>query len=210
MSKKKPTLNIPIGIAFIALAFATILKYFLKLGNYENKDIFYIVAFIALSGIACLLMPKYIKKEALFRLWFFLFTEFFIRATVYGRVDFFEYTIFEADEARRAYYFETQVNLIPFESIKCVLGLPFSGIFTNIFGNIGLIIPVSFLLPFAFPKEKSKFILPLLSGVFLSLTAEFLQLYFMCGAFDVDDLILNSLGALIGAAAIYLLKAKAK
>jgi glycopeptide antibiotics resistance protein len=44
-----------------------------------------------------------------------------------------------------------------------------------------------------------------LTGVGLSLFVELSQFYYMCGAFDVDDLILNSTGALIGALMLRLL-----
>ncbi len=205
-TNKKPHANIPIGIALIILAFAALIIYFSKIRSYENSDIFYVFLFVLLSGLAFFLMPKHFKADALYRLWLLLCVEFFLRATIYGRPDFFEYTIFEADSARRTFFFENKVNLVPLASIKCVLGLPFSGIFTNIFGNIGLIVPVSFLFPLAFPNPKSKFIVPFLSGVLLSVSVEFLQLFFMCGAADVDDLFLNSLGSLIGAALIYCFK----
>lgn len=193
------------GILFFAAAAFALVMYFSNLGKYSNRDFLLVLAFVILSGLASRFIPKDISVTALYRVWLVLFIEFFIRATVYGRSDFFEYTILEADSRRIAFYFENKVNLEPLKSIGQILNLPFRDIFTNIFGNIGLLSPVSFLFPLAFPNVKSRFLAPLFAGVALSLLVECAQIFFMCGAFDVDDILLNSCGAFLGAICAFLL-----
>jgi len=64
-------------------------------------------------------------------------------------------------------------------------------------GNIIWFVPFGFLLP-CLSKRFSTFPRVLLSGLFLSLVIEFLQYAFGTGISEADDLILNTLGALIG------------
>ena len=69
--------------------------------------------------------------------------------------------------------------------------------FENLFGNILVFIPYGMLYPLAFPKKKDYFIF--LPSVFLFVTSiELFQLLSAFGAFDVDDILLNCMGALIG------------
>ncbi len=208
--KTPPSAKKAASALLLVLAAAVLAFYAFKLKSYENRDIFLCLLFVLLTGCAMYIYPEKPARRYFFLAWFLLFAEFFLRAAVYGRADFFEYTIFEADERRLAYFLESRVNLIPFASIRRLLRLPFSGIFTNIFGNVGLLVPVSLLFPLAFPNVKRKHLASFLSGAALSLSVELLQLYFMCGAFDVDDLILNSVGAAIGASLYALLQAACK
>lgn len=67
----------------------------------------------------------------------------------------------------------------------------------NLFGNVILFIPLGLLVPFLFFKFHNihrVFCLALA----VSLMIETLQLLFLLGSFDVDDLLLNVLGGLIG------------
>jgi glycopeptide antibiotics resistance protein len=68
--------------------------------------------------------------------------------------------------------------------------------FINLFGNLALFIPFGFLLPIVFPKINAIWKI-FLAGLCLSLTIEIWQL-FLPRASDVDDLILNITGALVG------------
>lgn len=69
--------------------------------------------------------------------------------------------------------------------------------FENLFGNILIFIPYGVLYPLAFPKKRD--FLLFLPTVFLFVTGiELFQLFSAFGAFDVDDILLNCTGALIG------------
>lgn len=71
-----------------------------------------------------------------------------------------------------------------------------SNIFINIFGNIIMFIPFGFL-GWIFPKlnQFQSLIINFLSGLII---IEALQYFTRLGVFDVDDLLLNSLGVWIG------------
>lgn len=96
---------------------------------------------------------------------------------------------------------EYRYNLIPFVEIRrfwiyrSQLGI--FAVFTNIIGNVMGFIPYGFILPIIHRGLRSGFLI-ILSGFALSLCVETIQLITKVGCFDVDDLILNTLGAAIG------------
>ena len=67
----------------------------------------------------------------------------------------------------------------------------------NIVGNITMFIPSGIVLPFVYKKLNS-FGKVAAAGTFISLCIEILQLPFASRASDIDDLILNTLGVLVG------------
>ncbi len=89
-------------------------------------------------------------------------------------------------------------NFVPFSSIiemiKSPLGIKF-GMY-NIIGNFFMLTPFSLLLPLLFDnfKNKKKFIVFIM---LLALSIELLQFVTKLGSFDIDDIILNTLGAII-------------
>lgn len=92
-------------------------------------------------------------------------------------------------------------NLIPFREIyrfltnADVVGLKAS--LYNILGNIGIFIPLGILFPYV-NHRKDRWISIIVYGFFISFLIESIQLILAIGSFDVDDLILNTLGAMIG------------
>ena len=97
-------------------------------------------------------------------------------------------------------YFENSINFIPFKEISRYLTdvlngeLRYSAI--NIFGNMAAFAPMGFFLPVLF-KRLRKF-WPFVIFIICLITAvELLQLVLMTGSCDVDDLILNTLGAAV-------------
>ena len=191
------------GYLLLAVSAALVIFYFTRISDHKNSDFILLLAASVTASCAAMLLNCKRLNFILCRVFFWLSVEFFLRAAVYGRYDFFEYTIFEADARRLKYYFIHKVNLVPFKSISLFFSLPFSAIFTNILGNIGLMIPPALLSPIAYPTRR-KFIQAFLTGAGLSVFVELSQFFFMCGAFDVDDLILNFTGALIGAGLLHL------
>lgn len=67
----------------------------------------------------------------------------------------------------------------------------------NIVGNVAAFMPFGFFLPIISRRSK-KWYNTVMLGFGFSLTLETLQLIFMVGSFDVDDMILNTLGAALG------------
>lgn len=65
-----------------------------------------------------------------------------------------------------------------------------------VIGNIVWFLPFGFLLPMIWQKLKSFYIIPL--GFLLSLIIEISQLVTGKGMFEIDDLVLNTLGTAVG------------
>ncbi len=91
-----------------------------------------------------------------------------------------------------------QANFLPFKTIWPYLhGRPNSLIaFVNLVGNILPFAPIGFLVPFVYPKmtwQKS-----LVLAVAVGFAMEGLEAVFRVGTFDIDDIILNALGVMIG------------
>lgn len=92
-------------------------------------------------------------------------------------------------------------NLHPFLEIRrALLNIETVGwhyVVLNIGGNIVAFMPAGFLLPAMAAKKQN--VLSTGARVFLvSFLAEIIQLCSKTGAFDVDDLILNTLGGVLG------------
>ncbi len=69
--------------------------------------------------------------------------------------------------------------------------------FENLVGNVIVFVPFGFLLPYVHEAGK-KFWVMLLNAFLFVLGIEVFQLFSAFGAFDVDDILLNCVGAIIG------------
>lgn len=69
--------------------------------------------------------------------------------------------------------------------------------FENLFGNVIAFIPFGFLLPFV-QKESRRWWVMFLDSFVLVACIELFQLFTAFGVFDVDDILLNCAGAMIG------------
>ncbi len=86
------------------------------------------------------------------------------------------------------------INLVPIVHLFDV----YDGWQINIIGNITMFIPVGVVLPFCF-KKLDTIGKTVLAGAAISLSIEISQLLFYDRSSDVDDIILNTTGILIGA-----------
>lgn len=93
---------------------------------------------------------------------------------------------------------EGQANFVPFKTIIPYLlgfkGWIIAGI--NLVGNIALLVPLGFLLPLV--SRKTNWKQSLFFGFFAGFAIEVTQVILRVGIFDIDDVILNALGVLIG------------
>ena len=88
------------------------------------------------------------------------------------------------------------INLIPFKSISPYLrNITEPYAFKNIIANILVFIPLGFFISNKNPKNVFKTLVICISVI---LSIECIQLLFKIGFFDVDDIILNFIGSLIG------------
>ncbi|ULO07689.1 VanZ family protein [Paenibacillus sp. 19GGS1-52] len=97
--------------------------------------------------------------------------------------------------------FDRPGNYIPFKEIlreihRLSMSSPFSS--TNLIGNILAFIPLGLFIPKLFTSRGASFIGVFIFSLLLSLCFEVTQLLLRMGTFDVDDLILNTFGGIIG------------
>ena len=96
------------------------------------------------------------------------------------------------------------LNLVPFRTIMKYVRLLSSSrdhlvrlAVINLFGNIIMFIPLGFFLPRVFPKLRKLWKTLLTTALCISII-ELVQLFSLVGSCDIDDLILNLIGAAIG------------
>lgn len=99
--------------------------------------------------------------------------------------------------SERAYHY----NLVPFKEIGRFLRyhrtLGTGTVLLNIVGNVAAFVPFGIFLP-VFSERCRKVWFTVFYSFELSLLVELLQLVTKVGSFDVDDLILNTIGGLAG------------
>lgn len=110
------------------------------------------------------------------------------------------YFLFFSEKLGREATGEFRYNLRPFqEIIRCIrhwsvlrqLAL------INLVGNVVAFMPFGFFLPLLSVKER-RVVMILLLTFELSLVIEVIQLFTGVGSFDVDDLLLNTIGGWLG------------
>lgn len=93
------------------------------------------------------------------------------------------------------------ISLVPFNTILTYLNGTVNNfsyqILRNVFGNILLFVPFAFLLPICFGKGRT-FKESIIYTFLLSSLVEIYQFIFKVGILDIDDVILNVLGGVIG------------
>ncbi len=104
--------------------------------------------------------------------------------------------IFMVGDVERAVYINHCVNLIPGRTIAFYLKMNANMryVVINLLGNLAVLTPFGILLPYLVPALK-KTVFYIMAVIGISMIIEGLQLIFMCGSADVDDVILNSLGS---------------
>ena len=69
-------------------------------------------------------------------------------------------------------------------------------VFANLFGNILIFVPYGFFISMA--SRSRGFFKTLFCSMGLSLCVEIIQLFTRVGSFDVDDILLNTIGGVLG------------
>lgn len=96
---------------------------------------------------------------------------------------------------------EYHYNLVLFREIRRFITyrkeIGFEGFIVNIFGNVLAFAPYGFCLPMLSNKDNRLFRV-LIATFCFSLLIECIQLFYKIGCFDVDDLLLNTLGGVLG------------
>ena len=100
-------------------------------------------------------------------------------------------------------YIKSSSNFVPFKTISTYVQAIFDGSMNisipikNVVGNLFMFLPMGIFLPF-FIVKINKVSIFTISMIILLFFIEAIQLVTRRGSFDIDDFILNTLGALIG------------
>jgi len=95
--------------------------------------------------------------------------------------------------------FRRSVTLVPFGTIFLYLDANINNniIVTNLLGNIAAFMPLGFLLPLA-RRKTGRFGRIAFASLGVSLVIEIMQYIMAVGAADIDDLVLNTAGGMLG------------
>lgn len=89
-------------------------------------------------------------------------------------------------------------NFTLFKTIKMYIKYSYKlNSFENLIGNVVVFIPYGFLFPYVIKRGRN-FLVMLFNAFLFVLGIEIFQLFSAFGAFDVDDILLNCFGAVIG------------
>jgi glycopeptide antibiotics resistance protein len=104
-------------------------------------------------------------------------------------------------------YVHRSINLHPFRTIAeyAVASYNRNIIVTNLFGNIAAFAPLGFLLPLIGGRKAAGVFKIVLAAAGVSVAVETFQYLLGVGAADIDDVILNTVGGILGYLALKLL-----
>lgn len=140
------------------------------------------------------------KRERILPVLFFLYLLFIIRVIV------FKYPMSRMQDIVNNWQKDVileglhTANFEPFKTIKMYMryyDMPGLRSFSNLFGNVLVFVPMGIMLPMVHKPSKN-ILLMFLNALIFIVGIEVFQLFSNFGAFDVDDIILNILGVLIG------------
>lgn len=95
---------------------------------------------------------------------------------------------------------DKELSLIPFITFRYAKRE--IEMYRMLFMNVALFIPLGLSLPFALPDRfRHKYIITVISGVLLSVAVEASQYFFNLGRCETDDVLMNTLGVIIGGTA---------
>lgn len=114
-----------------------------------------------------------------FVVWFLIFSDWYGRS---GVMQEYHYNLELFREIKRFWDYRDQLGIY--------------AMITNLFGNVLIFAPFGFFLPMA--SRYRSFFSTLYASFGLSLCVEVFQFVTRVGSFDVDDLLLNTIGGIIG------------
>lgn len=123
---------------------------------------------------------------AAFLLYLIALMYFLLFAEMFGRTQAekcYRYNLVLFKEIWRFWYYRERVGM--------------TAVLLNLAGNVVGLIPFGFFLPYLAARTRKYLIVTCLTFLF-SLTMELSQLLCKVGSFDVDDLLLNTIGGILG------------
>ena len=160
-------------------------------------ELLFALAWILFRVIAAVVKRKFdIKRELLMLL-------MYVNLAVLIRLIYFPLDMLTDLLIRYRFFEMPKINLVPFVHL---LEYNYAGnAFINVAGNVLMFVPTGIIVPILYKKFDS-FPMTVMAGFLLSLAIELSQLFTPDRVTDVDDLIMNTLGAAIGFGIYYLVK----
>ena len=172
----------------------------------DRLKIIMVVIFLMYLGGFFLKRTAYTKFKNLSKMnmwiWFIIYIIMLLNLTLFDKYFGRGITLNISDATRVKDYFTYNFNIIPFATINNYFlafknnNLSNLNFIYNIFGNLLVFAPMALFLPRQFPKINKWYKFFLITSIIIILI-EFLQMLTMSGSFDVDDYILNIIGAII-------------
>ena len=151
------------------------------------------LGWILFRGTICLKRKHFDWKEEAFHLLFL------VNLLVIHRVTFHPFEKLDGMVQPLLFQWETawpfRVNGIPFVNLLAYDSR--RDLLLNLIGNTVMFVPTGIITPILY-KKWSSFGRTILMGFYISFVIELLQLPFAVRASDIDDLILNTLGCILG------------
>ena len=97
---------------------------------------------------------------------------------------------------------DTSIITTPFDDLKNAIQYREPELIRHMVYNILMFIPFGYLIPAMNPMRLRKVSFALLGGIMTSTVIEGVQMIFSLGQSDIDDIIANSIGAVIGYLAV--------
>ncbi|QFF99003.1 VanZ family protein [Psychrobacillus glaciei] len=139
-------------------------------------------------------------------LWMLIFQRILQRVRNYSH-GFNQSDYFFSNEVQEGFFafnidaWKLNINLIPFKNtINYIINhdkFNLDIVINNTLGNILIFIPLGIFLPILF-KRYTSFSKAIAFSIIVSFTIESIQLLLQIGQFDIDDLILNGIGSIVG------------
>lgn len=162
------------------------------------SDLVFGMVFLYFGSLMLSLFVFKENRRKIMKITFFAF--FILYSAVLLDLTIFRYPLAEqltllTKEFGYQFYCAHSLNLIPFATISEYFHCGFGSEFiVNILGNLIAFMPFAFFLPLLFKKCR-KFWEFLIVLLIINVAIEVLQLLLMVGSCDIDDVILNILGA---------------
>ena len=201
----KKVLLIISSIIFYLLGLAVLVFYmYLELAPRVGMDEIDRIILLLLLALFCylgsILLSKFLKNNKPMKIYLYAIFVIYIITLIqltlfdsdYGRGGL---NIFDWSKENLEVYLENN-NLIPFKTISLYISRQDRVAIINLLGNLIAFAPMGIFLPLLF-KKQTKLQNFILTNIAIILAIESLQFLSLSGHFDIDDLILNLLGALI-------------
>ena len=157
--------------------------------SFWTVELYLALAYIIVRLVTAIITKKLdIKRELLMLL-------MYVNLAVIIRFIYFDLEDMGDLVVRFRFYEAPKINLVPFAHMFDFIHT--SSAVINVGGNVLMFVPTGIIVPILFKKLDS-FPKTVLAGFLLSLAIELSQLLTPARVTDVDDLIMNTLGAAIG------------